>query len=113
MTRLNAGAAFSELERRDPVASAREERTTVAKASLVLRHHDGTRFVRAGWFRAHVRHEDVTVSPHEIAQRMERVGWERRGQEGKIKAPRPDLPGAVIFRFYTVAASWEESIPDD
>jgi hypothetical protein len=106
-------AAFSELERRDPVATAREERTTVAKASLVLRYHDGTRFVRAGWFRAHVRSEDVTVSPQEIAQRIERVGWRRPGGEGWIKATRPGFRDVLKWRFYTVPARWEERFPDE
>jgi hypothetical protein len=101
-------AAFSEIQRRDPVAAARAEGTSVAVASVVLRHHDGTRFVRAGWFRAHVRSEDMTVSPQEIAQRMQRVGWKRRGDEGLIKATRPDNPGSLAWRFYTVAAGWEE-----
>jgi hypothetical protein len=100
--------AFSELQRRDPVAVARAEGTSVARASVVLRHVDGTRFVRAGWFRAHVRSEDVTVSPQEIAQRMRRVGWERRGGEGLIKATRPDYPGSLAWRFYTVPGGWEE-----
>jgi hypothetical protein len=101
--------AFCELERRNPSVAAREEGTSIARASVVLRHSDGTRYVRAGWFRSHVRGEDVTVSPQEIAQRMLRVGWERRGAEGLVKATRPDLPGQLAWRFYIVRPGWEEA----
>jgi hypothetical protein len=100
--------AFSELARRDPVAAARAEGTSVASACTVLRHLDGTRFVRAGWFRAHVRSDDATVSPHEIGVRMVRVGWLRRGGEGWVKATRPGLPGVLRWRFYLVPPGWEE-----
>jgi hypothetical protein len=100
--------AFSELNRRDPVAAARSEGTSVAQACMVLRHLDGTRFVRAGWFRAHVRQEDVTVSPQEIATRMARVGWRRRGDEGWIKATRPGFREVLRWRFYLVPADWED-----
>jgi hypothetical protein len=102
--------AFSRLERHDPVADARVESKSVASASVLLRHTDGTRFVRTGWFRAHVKSEDVTASPPEIAQRMRRVGWERRGEEGWIKATRPGRPGVLRWRFYIVAPGWEEDI---
>jgi hypothetical protein len=102
--------AFAELDRRDPISAARQEGTSVASASVVLRHLDGTRFVRAGWFRAHVKQEDVSVSPQEIAQRMLRVGWDRRGAEGWIKATRPGHRGVLRWRFYLVAADWEAAV---
>jgi hypothetical protein len=102
--------AFSELDRRDPVAAPRSAGTSVASASVVLRHLDGTRYVRAGWFRAHVRQDDVTVSPQEIAQRMERVGWRRPGTEGRVKATRPGHQGALLWRFYVVDADWETKL---
>lgn len=103
--------AFSELERREPVADARAESKSVASASVVLCHLDGTRFVRAGWFRADVKSEDVTASPQEIAQRMRRVGWERRGRDGWIKATCPGAPRAPLrWRFYIVAAGWEDVV---
>jgi hypothetical protein len=98
--------AFSELNRRDPVAAARSEGTSVARACVVLCHLDGTRFVRAGWFRAHVRQEDVTVSPQEITTRMARVGWRRRAGEGWIKATRPGFRDVLRWRFYLVPAGW-------
>ncbi len=82
-------AAFCALERMDPIAQAREAITTVAQASVVLRDTEGTRYVRCGWFRTHVRHDDPGVAPQEIAHRMRRVGWQQRGGQGRIKATRP------------------------
>jgi hypothetical protein len=109
-------AAFVEhIHGREPASIARNEPgTSVAHASVVLRHVDGTRFVRAGWFRAHVRTDDVTASPQEIAQRMERVGWRRPGAEGRVKATcpgptrPPGLPDTLVWRFYVVAADWDQ-----
>jgi hypothetical protein len=101
--------AFCELERQDnPVAAARRDPTSIAQACLVLRHLDGTRYVRSGWFRSYVRQEDVTVPAQEVAQRMERVGWQRRGREGWIKATRPAFQDVHRWRFYVVREGWEE-----
>ncbi len=94
--------AFCALERSDAAARARHEGITVAQASLVLVHTDGTRLVRCGWFKAHVRAEDATVSAAELAHRMKRVGWLRRGSTGRIKATRPSHSGELAWSFYTV-----------
>ena len=101
--------AFCALERIDPVAMAHREGISVATASLVLVHTDGTRLVRCKWFRAYAKSEDASVSPQEIAHRMQRVGWHRRGTEGKVKATRPGIQGSpLIWSFYSVPKGWEE-----
>jgi hypothetical protein len=100
--------AFEQLDRIDPVALAFEHRTAVAQKCLVLRDLQGSRYVRTGWFRVHVKRDDAAVSPAQIAQRMERVGWRRRGREGLIKATRPGFHGVLHWRFYVVPAGWEE-----
>lgn len=99
--------AFSRLERIDPDARHHADSITVAKASLVLRHHDGVRYVRTGWFRAHVRSGDHTVSPQQIRVRMQRVGWEIPGNFGKVKAARPGFKQQLVWPFYRVPATWE------
>lgn len=100
--------AFKRQEAVDPVARWHQDGTTIAKASVVLRDADGIRLVRTGWFRAHVRADDHTATPQEIAHRMERVGWSRPGNAGRIKATRPDLPGALAWSFYRVPSGWED-----
>lgn len=100
--------AFCALERMDPIAQARAATTTVAQASVVLRDAEGVRYVRCGWFRAHVRHDDPGASPQEIAHRMRRVGWQQRGGQGRIKATRPGHTGQLLWTFYTVPPSWED-----
>lgn len=75
----------------------------------VLRHVDGVRYVRTGWFRNYVRAvHDHTVSPQQIATRVARLGWERAGGRGLVKATRPGGPGVLIWTFYVVPAGWEE-----
>jgi hypothetical protein len=102
-------AAFSEwLEPRNPWATAREQGTTVAAASVILRHVGGTRYVRADWFRSYVRSDDP-ISPQEIRSRMCRVGWTHPGTEGRVKATRPGFPKTVTYAFWTVPPGWEDS----
>lgn len=96
-------AAWSELEAHRP-----DERGRPGDY-LVLVDREGDRLVRAGWFRAFVRAEDTTVSPQEIAHRMLRVGWQRRGADGRVKATRPGHHGQLVWPFYIVPAGWENS----
>lgn len=100
--------AFSRLEGMNPAGQAREQGSTIATASSVLVHADGTRLVRCGWFKEYVRSQDATVNAQEIAHRMLRVGWQRRGARGAIKATRPGYRGQLGWTFYTVPAGWEE-----
>lgn len=102
--------AFEMLDGVDPVSlRASGEQPSIAAAAPVLRDHDGTRYVRAGWFRSHVRAEE-SISSTEVANRMQRVGWERRGRTGRVKATRPDLAGQPLaWSFYTVPEGWEAS----
>jgi hypothetical protein len=78
------------------------------EGQLVLRHHDGTRYVRCGWYRENVRVHDGTVSALDLAHRMERVGWLRRGTHGRIKATCPNRPETLVWTFYEVPAGWED-----
>ena len=102
--------AFKHLERIQPFATAREGGTSLAAACVVLRHVDGTRFVRTGWFRDYVRLEqDHTKSPTQIATLMERSGWLRRGARGAIKATSPGpRPEHLLWTFWDVADGWED-----
>jgi hypothetical protein len=106
-------AAFAEqLEPRNPWVTARDQAITVAAASVVLRHLSGTRYVRAEWFRTHVRADNPAVSPEEIRNRMRRVGWTHPGSEGRIKATRPGPdslgPRELTYAFWVVPPDWED-----
>ena len=99
--------AFSRLDAIDPDARRHESGVTVAKASTILRDADSSRLIRTGWFRAHVRGSDAHISPADIATRMERIGWRRPGQSGRIKATRPGFRSELVWTFYVVAEGWE------
>jgi hypothetical protein len=95
-------AAFKHLERTHP-----SEGTT----SVVLRHKDGSRFVRTSWFRDYVRgQQDHTVSPEQLRMRMQRVGWLVRGQSGRIKATSPGPTAQTLaWNFYVAPAGWGDA----
>jgi hypothetical protein len=100
--------AFSHLATVQPAVRAAAIGCRLSAATVVLRHTDGTRYVRCGWFREAVRAQDASISPQQLAQRMERIGWSRRGGHGRIKASRPSGPGQLGWNFYVVSAEWEE-----
>jgi hypothetical protein len=105
--------AFATLDRHNPLgARASGETASIAAGAPVLRHTTGVRFVRTGWFRAHVRGEDAIASG-ELANRMQRVGWNRRGRHGRMKATRPDFRQTLNWGFYTVPLDWETGMVDD
>jgi hypothetical protein len=104
--RVQRWDAFSRLGQIDPGARYRGEGLAIAKTSLVLRHHDGVRLVRTGWFRAHVHTEDHGISPQQIRTRMQRVGWELPGHHGNVKAARPAFKDQLVWQFYRVPAEW-------
>ena len=100
--------AFSNLRGLDPANARRAGNTSsIAAGGVVLRTPDGTRFVRAGWFAEHVR-EGENVSPADIAHRMERVGWQRRGKTGRVKATSPTNGTQIGWNFHIVSAGWED-----
>lgn len=96
--------AFSHLDKADPTPWKDE-----GALGVVLRHTDGTRYVRTGWFRNYVKAvHDHTVSPQQITARVNRLGWQRAGGRGQIKATRPGGHGVLLWTFYIVPATWEE-----
>jgi hypothetical protein len=102
--------AFCRLAERDPRTHALAHGNSIVAANIVLRHPDGSRYVRCGWYRDAIRAQDATVSPQALALRMERVGWRRRGKKGWIKATQPSGPVTHAWTFYVVAAAWEETV---
>jgi hypothetical protein len=80
---------------------------------LVLRHTNGIQYVRSGWFLTYARTCDA-IGPGALATRMQRVGWIRRGKEGRIKAVRPEFAQARSFNFWIVPNGWQDRwSPDD
>lgn len=99
--------AFTKLGEIDPRARNRESNISIPAASLVLRSVDGTRLVRTDWMRAYVRSIEPRMTPTAIATLMQRVGWQRRGAEGRWKATRPGMPGQLNWAFWIVPTRWE------
>jgi hypothetical protein len=99
--------AFSALNDSDPAARARELGTSIARQATVLEDREGTRYVRCGWFLSFVRAVAGAYSSEELARDMERVGWERSGKTGRIKASAPGHSRALGWSFYLVRAGWE------
>ena len=50
---------------------------------------------------------DLPREPEELARDMERVGWQRSGESGRIKASAPGRSRALGWSFYLVRAGWE------
>lgn len=99
---------FSNMRLLDPAGNCRAGHTAnIAAGSIVLATSDGTRFVRAGWFADHVR-ERENVAPADIAHRMERVGWSRRGKTGRVKATNPTSGAQIGWNFHIVPSGWED-----
>ena len=68
----------------------------------------GARYVRSDWFATYVRSR---VSPGEveaIGRAMERLGWDKPGRQGRIKATAPGRKGTRIWAFYVVPKGWED-----
>jgi hypothetical protein len=104
--------AFSHLESLgDPYVRSRVESTPYATGTAVLRHHDGTLYVRCGWFYGYARVLDLGVSQAELAHRMSRVGWDRRGGRGAIKATAPSRDASLVWNFYSVPDGWKDGRP--
>lgn len=97
--------AFEQLARREPFS--RYEANHAPTAPLVLRHLDGTRYVRTVWFERYVKTRDSSVSRTAIGPRMGRAGWERRGKHGDIKATSPALTATRTYPFWVVKSGWE------
>jgi hypothetical protein len=103
---LERWRAFELLSHRDPWATAREDRRSYASACIVLRDVDGSQLVRAEWFLRYVRSMVPRETPASLRVRMERVGWQRRGSEGRIKATAPARTAELIWAFWIVPVGW-------
>ena len=103
-------AAFHRLDDIDPMALSRVDQMSVAAHCVVLRDLQGTRYVHSGWYQSHIRRDVApTIGPPELVNRMCRVGWDRSGQRGRIKATNPARKEVILLPFYRVPAGWEES----
>ncbi len=100
--------AFSMLDQTDPVSCARADGTSVAVGSIVLEDSDsGVRYVRASWFAAYVRQQGGPGAGDVAARVMRRVGWDKPGTEGRVKATAPDRAATLQWAFWLVPAGWE------
>jgi hypothetical protein len=100
---------FEKLNETDPLETARAQGgKSVARETIVLEDsRTGDRYVRVSWFGMYVRQQASYVSPQELAARMERVGWKKRGGRGQIKATQPGFERTLSHRFYVVEKGWE------
>ena len=106
-------AAFEHLERNSPWDRARAETISIAAAGIVLRDIDGTRYVRCGWFASFVRQQDATAGQAALAVRMARIGWERRGSAGNVKATSSVSGRQLVWSFYVVGPDWRGAADDE
>jgi hypothetical protein len=97
------------LNRRDPLALARENRTSVAAQAIVLHDRHDNRLVHSGWYLSHIRRDVGPISPAELVNRMSRVGWARRGKRGRFKATNPHDRRVILLPFYVVRRGWEST----
>jgi NrS-1 polymerase HBD domain len=94
-------------------AERREQDLKLPRRLVVPVDLAGVRYVRVGWFQAYVRECDRTVSPAHVVIRMLRVGWQRRGTEGRIGARNPEKPDQTTnSKFLLVPVGWGD-LPDD
>lgn len=92
---------------RDPVALSRADHRSVAAHSVDLRNSDGNRYVHSRWFFEFVKRDcSGLLGAPELYGRMCRVGWERRGRRGRIKASNPDGRGELQAPVFIVPAGW-------
>lgn len=101
--------AFASLQGLNPDAGEDRTAFSLAQASVVLLDTtSGVRLVRCGWFLAYVRRESGTYNAATLDTQMARVGWQRSGGEGKVKATAPDGHRTLNWRFYIVPKGWDE-----
>lgn len=99
-------AAFEQLDRRNPWDHARDLGHSFAKSCIVLRDATGMRLVRSEWFTRYVRSLSPRETPVTVNARMQRVGWQRRGSEGRIKARAQGRTAELVWAFWLVPADW-------
>jgi hypothetical protein len=97
---------FELISRRDPWTHAREHGGPFASACITLRDTSGDQLVRAEWFLSYVRRMAPRETPATLRSRMQRVGWQRRGTEGRIKATAPRRAATLQWAFWIVPAGW-------
>jgi hypothetical protein len=104
--------AFEMLKERNSWGDKRVDRddTPDVGGPLVLRHLDGTLYVRTVWFERYVRSRDASVSRIAVSGRMARVGWQRRGKHGDIKATAKARKSVLIYPFWIVPADWLDRV---
>ncbi len=102
--------AFGSLQALNPPLEAGDDKSAhgLACTCVVLQDRSsGVRLVRCGWFLSFVRREvGGMYSPAALGTQMDRVGWQRSGSEGRVKATSPDGHRTLNWRFYTVPAGW-------
>jgi hypothetical protein len=101
-------AAFERLDQRNPWDHARDLGHSFSKGCLVLADVTGVRLVRCEWFSRYVRSLSPRETPATVNSRMMRVGWERRGQEGRIKATAQGRAATLQWAFWLVPKGWGE-----
>jgi hypothetical protein len=108
--------AFASLARLNPARDAGDDRSSqsLAEGCVVLADRtSGVLLVRCGWFLSYVKREvGGLYSPQALGTQMERVGWQRSGSEGRVKATCPGAPQRTLnWRFYSVPKGWGASEP--
>lgn len=100
--------AFVALAAANPAITARKDDTSIAAESIVLEDTaSGMRYVRISWFNAFVRAQAAPGVADDVGRRMRALGWEKPGNDGRIKATAPGGSDSLQWGFFAVPAGWE------
>lgn len=104
--------AFAMVDAQDPVRNAMRTGASVASDSIVLRDEAGRRYVHCGWILQHVRRSWQPIAAAELAMRLEKVGWTRPGQRGRMKATAVGRKVTIVLPLWQVPSGWEAPADD-
>ena len=68
----------------------------------------GSRYVRTQWFTDYLRARSDVGEAAKMRAELERRGWKKAGNEGRVKATDPSFPRTLQWAFLIVPRDWEQ-----
>ena len=83
---------------------------SVREASRFVLKDSGTghRYVRVNWFADWLRMRSSPGEPDRVMTALTRLGWQKPGTEGRIKASQPRFKRTLQWAFFVVSPGWED-----
>jgi hypothetical protein len=85
---------------------------TTSHSTVLLDARTGGRYVRAQWLTEFLRPRCDAGEVGLMKAALERLGWGKAGQEGRIKATHPKFPRTLQWSFLIVPDGWEHGDED-